>query len=400
MNEKRDKVFLYLTYMSAMVIALFSFTAFSLTALHHVLLVIPGFFFVIQALKKRELDISISSWSLLLLIIVSTISVLINDVEKPFGNIFKLKYFIIPLFGIYAYREWFQRKFSESKVKLVINIFLVSVTIANISGLIGLFSGFNPLRFKTACHLTRNCGMYGMFMTFGYGMMFVMILLVGLMIYRKKIKDYVDYRILYSSFVVCLVGFLLSQARGALIGFFIALPFFYFKKHKKIFSVFSLVIFGCCLISYTFIPAVNQLFTDGSRIASVEHRISQYQAAIKVFEEKPLLGIGYKNFEKNVRDYKKKYDIAYEWIGGHGHSNFFEHLASTGILGLIFLFMFHFFWGYEMYSRNDVFAKICFPFVIALFISGQFQYTFGDGENLFLVMFIYSLSQVRVKSYS
>ena len=40
----------------------------------------------------------------------------------------------------------------------------------------------------------------------------------------------------------------------------------------------------------------------------------------------------------------------------------------------------------ELYRRDDPFGKIVFPFVIALFISGQFQYTFGDGENAFLIM--------------
>jgi O-antigen ligase len=396
MITKSENFFLSITYYSAIVIALFCFTAFSLTAIHHILLLISGIFFLIVAIKKREFNLSKSSWSLFFLIIASIISVVVNDVERPFSNILKLKYFLIPLLGIFAYRAWFKKSFSEKKVKLVVNLFLISVMVANISGLIGLYTGFNPLRFKESCHLSRNCGMYGMFMTFGYGMMFVMIILTGLMLYREKIRKYLNLKILYVSFLVCLVGFILSYARGALIGFFIALPFFFFKNNKKRFLLAFIVIIISSLLAFKFIPQINSLFTSDARTMSVTRRITQYQAAVKIFMEKPILGIGYKNFEPNSIKYKKKYDIEYHWIGGHAHSNFFEHLASTGIIGLILLIMFHFLWGYEMCVRDDIFARICFPFVIALFISGQFQYTLGDGENLFLIMFIYVLSQVKI----
>ena len=59
-----------------------------------------------------------------------------------------------------------------------------------------------------------------------------------------------------------------------------------------------------------------------------------------------------------------------------------EYLASTGLLGFMVLFLFHIFWFLETFKRNDLVSNITNPFVIAFFVSGQSQYTFGDGENL------------------
>src|SRR5690606_13348736 len=83
----------------------------------------------------------------------------------------------------------------------------------------------------------------------------------------------------------------------------------------------------------------------------------------------------------------------YASFTGHAHNNYLEHLATTGILGLWCLLSFHFFWGLESYRRQDPLAKLALPLVVSLSFSGLFQYTFGDGENLFFIMACYALSQ-------
>lgn len=397
---KVEKWMHHLTYASAIILCLFLFPAFSLCSLHHALLAIVGFFFTYKAVKEKTFHFSASSWALVALVLISILSVIANSesIAKPMSNIAKLKYFILPLLGISAYRAWFENSFDQKKVKWAINILVISTTIATLSGLYAYFFVFNPLRFKEACHATRTCGMYGMYMTYGYGIPFFVILLLGLILKHKEVKAYLSPKLSIPAFVINFVSFILSFARGALLGFLIGLPFFYCKQRRKVFV--GLVIAGLVAVglSYQFIPKVRGLVHDSDRMNSADTRFSQYAAALKAAEEKPWLGLGYRNFEPNVKAIKAKYDLPHKDFAGHAHSNFFEHLASTGWLGLIALVMFHLLWFVESYRRNDWVGAMMMPFIVSIFISGQFQYTLGDGENLYLIMMVYMLSQVRTKS--
>ena len=272
---------------------------------------------------------------------------------------------------------------------------MIASTIATASGLVGLYFGFNPIRFQNACHATRNCGMYGMFMTYAYGIQFFLIILAGMFIFRKKISQYINIPLLYVALVVNLVGFYLSYARGALLGFLIAMPFFFFRRNIKMFAFTVVGILIVSGLAFLFVPKIQGFVFDLDRVTSTNHRLSQYHAAWKVGLERPFFGLGYRNFEPNVRKLKSKWGIPFGWRGGHGHSNFFEHLASTGFLGLIAILLFHIFWAWEAWRRRDPFGDFCLAFIVALFVSGQFQYTLGDGENLFLIMVVYALSQIK-----
>ena len=85
------------------------------------------------------------------------LSVLFNldIVERPHKNIIRGKYFLIGFMSIFAFRETFKNYLDEKKIKIVIKLFLVASAVATISGIIGLYTGFNPLKFKPACHPTR-----------------------------------------------------------------------------------------------------------------------------------------------------------------------------------------------------------------------------------------------------
>mgnify|MGYP003330508379 FL=1 len=120
-------------------------------------------------------------------------------------------------------------------------------------------------------------------------------------------------------------------------------------------------------------------------------RLSQYEASYKAFLEKPLTGWGYRNFEANAYDIKKRNGIDYAEFAGHAHNNYLEFLASTGIFGFISFCSFVLLWLYETYKRDDEFSELMIPFLISFSISGLFQNTINDGENMFVIMFVYSL---------
>jgi hypothetical protein len=390
------KMMIKLTYMSFMVWAVAIFSSISLSALGHIMIFIPALFFTYQAraeLKKRPL----SHWMLLAIVVSGVISVLANYTElaHPLKNIVKLKYFFIAYIGVFATIQMGERYLTPKRIKRLFNTFLVATTLATTSGLIALFTGFNPLKFKAACHATRACGMYGMYMTYGYGIQFVVVMLVGVWLYRKKFAAYITPTIFYVALVLNGLGLILSYARGGWIGgLFGILTIIFFKNRRYFFiSCVALIIVGGGL--WQFNQRVRDTFLSPNRLASNAIRISQFQAAWYAFKEKPVWGVGYRNFEPLSKKIKQRYSIGYAYFGGHAHNNFFEHLASTGAVGFLVLLIFHLAWFWEAVKRQSAVGYIVSGVVMSLFVSGMFQYTLGDGENLFLLMAIYMLFSIN-----
>ena len=124
-------------------------------------------------------------------------------------------------------------------------------------------------------------------------------------------------------------------------------------------------------------------------------RLSQWQTALKVIEEKPLLGLGPDQFSYNAIPYKLKYDIPFEYYGSHAHNILLEHGAAYGIVGLIFLIGFFMTWFLELVRLKDDISWIFCSYIIGYFCSGQVELLF-DVVNSHLLFFMYSLSQVYI----
>lgn len=388
---------LYLTiYVALFILSAFTFISISITALFHILIIIPGILLTYKRIKEKEFRFSASELTLMALIVWSILSVLFNleMIPKPHRNIIKLKYQLIGLLSVPCFYYFFKMDEGYKKSRFLLKVFIWATTIASLSGLIAYFSGYNILKMKPACHQHRTCGMYGMYMTYGYGIGLYLSVLFGVLLIFLREKLFSRMKLYIPAFILNFVSFILSFPRGAYIGFFASVPFFFFKKNKKLFLIITLVIAMVGGLSIAFIPKVKSLVFDVSRIQSIKMRLSNYEAAYYAAKEKPLFGYGYKNFEPNSKVLKQKYDVAFPNFQGHGHSNFFEHLGSTGYVGLILLILFHIFWIKETYQRNDYIGLVTFPFVINFALSGQFQYTFGDGENLFFIMAVYAISQL------
>lgn len=380
------------------ILAIATFTSVSISAGSHILVVIPGLYFLVKGFKDQDIKVPKSLYALMALWLLSVLSVPFNldIIERPLKNIGKTKYFFIGIISSYAFYYLKKNFLTEKHKKILVNLALISISIATVSGLIGLWTGFNPLKYKPACHPTRACGLYGMYMTYGYGISMVVSLLVGLCLdtklLKEKLSNLVNRKILYGATIINLVGMVLSWARGGLLGFVLSLPFFFFKKSKKTFTIITVSCVIVAGLAFALSPKVQQVFLK--RSGSNAQRLSHFSGAYHAFLERPLLGYGYKNYEPKSTTVKKRYDITYPDAVGHAHSNYLEHLASTGALGFIAFVAFVLFWLYESYKMSGA----LFIFVLNFFISGFTQYTFGDGENLFLIFGIYSFFALKSKS--
>jgi len=375
-----------LTIATLYILALGIFTSVSFSALSHVLITIPGIYFFFLFLKNRDFQLPNSFWSVVAIVLSIVLSITFNfsDLEKPLKNLFKFKYFILPALSLFAF--YYSKDVILRNKNRLLYLFITASTIASISGLIGLQTGFNPLKYKAACHATRACGLYGMYMTYGYGISLFQILLTGIILRRKEYFPEGNKYFLYMAWLVNFAGLFLSYTRGGWIALIVAVPFFFFKNNKKLF----IGLFGSLLLLAVSVFTISPMVRDTimNRQKSNDQRIAFYQTAFKAFQDNPIFGVGYRNFEAKSIQIKQKYNIAYPERGGHAHNNFMEHLASTGAFGALAFLAFCLLWGIETYK----YSFLGFPFFVGFFSSGLFQYTFGDGENMFLIMTVWALT--------
>jgi len=384
-----------LTYASILILSIFLFVSFSVSALHHILIFIPGIFFLYKSLEDHNFKLSGSSWALLGVIGIAILSVVVNDVPNAMRIILKLRYFLIGILMIFALEAWFKENTSVQKIKWIIYLFLIFATIASLSGLVAKYAGYNYLKMKPACHAERTCGMYGMYMTYAYGMQFFLIINLALIIFYKKLLVKLNLPFLIMVFLINGMSFYLSYARGAYLGFLVAIPFFFLRNNVKKFTGVGVGLVFIALIGFLAVPQIKETFTDSDRQESDGIRTSQYKVAWRAGLENPFFGLGYRNFEPQSSKLKTKWGIEYPQFIGHAHNNFLEHLAATGFIGFILLILFHVFWFIESYKRKDPLGDCSMAFVVALTVSGMVQYTIGDGENVLLIMMFYAMTQVR-----
>jgi len=370
----------------------FCFVSFSVTAAHHIFLIVALICALFRKENVRLFPQSMSQKMLWLFVLVSILSIFLNPIENRMFNLLKLKYFVITLLCIGVIYENRKDVFTKKLVRLYINILCVTTAIATISGIVAMWTGFHYLRNRPSCHLDRVCGMYGMYMTYAYGIQFILVLLAGMLIYYKKFREYLDLKFVIPAFAINFIGLYMAYTRGALVGFLLAIPFFFIRKNAKVFLFTTFIILAVAAPTIYFVPRLNDAFLH--RPGSNDQRLSLFQAAIAGFKESPIYGLGYKNFEPQSRRLKYTHQIFQQHVSGHAHNNFLEALASTGALGFLAFSLFLIFWLKESWLLPAGLGDISISFIAAFFVSGMVQYTFGDGENLFVILFIYILSQV------
>lgn len=388
----------YMIFGSLMVLALGFLMSISFMALSHVLIVIPVLYFLPKTNWRK---LSISNWALIVFSILIPISIAItaNDpLSLKYFNIMKFKYFLLGALMATPIAWWLKNKATDKQIKSLLWAALISSALASAAGMIGLYTGFNPLKMAPPTSKTQNCGMFGMLMSYAHSEAILCVLIFGLFLNYKKIEKYVPFKLLVITTIINFAGFITSYTRGALLAFIIAIPFYFFKEHKKKFvgAVLAAAVFAG--VVWIAVPGVREIFQG--RQHSNLMRVGQWKAAIKVFELHPIIGVGFRNFSPYSVPIKTQYGYPVPEWEGHAHNNFLEIASGMGIVGLIPFAIWIFGWLIEMYRRNDLMAKLAFPSIIAILIGGLTQNTITDGVNVFLFMLIYALTQIEVNTLS
>jgi len=382
---------LKLTFFSLIFFAIGAFTSITISSISHILILSPCIYFTYLFLKENKKEslnyFSLSQWCLLGLILLMIFSILFfwlryDDSLKHF---FKFKFFLLPLLGVFAYREAFEKYIDLKKRKILLHLLFISTSVASVSGLLAVILGFNPIKSHTELFEGRNSGLFYI-QPYSYGLSLFLIVLTGLIIHREKIKEYIKTPALITYWVVNFLGLYFTYTRGAWISYFLPLPFFFLRK-KHFIKVLMLGL-STILLSIVFNPMAKERFLDNS--SSITSRIELFKAALYAFSEKPILGWGFDNFQKNVPYLKEKYNLGRRDVVLKSHNNYLETLVNLGIFGFIFLVLFHFSWAYEGFKSKTWIGEINFVFVISLVLSGMVDTTWVMPEILFFIMTTYS----------
>lgn len=152
---------------------------------------------------------------------------------------------------------------------------------------------------------------------------------------------------------IILAGLLVSWSRGAWIGFAAAVVMMIWLTPPKFWQgTLAMVVVGSLFVglwSVGLLPAsisdrITSFTEDFSGFKdmrgavinddnfAVVERLAHWQAAVRMAEERPLLGVGFGNYEAA---YEKFMLVNWPLALGHAHNYYLNLLAETGIVGLI-----------------------------------------------------------------
>ena len=178
----------------------------------------------------------------------------------------------------------------------------------------------------------------------------------------------------------------LSVPIGLLILFFR-----YLKPKARWTSVMSLLL---VLIAGSQTPAMKERISNSMGITD---RFRLWQANIDFFKHNPFTGIGWLKTQEMSEFYFKQLDPEHyhDYFWGHAHSNFFEMLGGTGLIGLVAFLAWSFFTLKLAYQAANVksdpmLADFSYGIGVALVllhINGLTNVTFWEGKVMHQQMF-------------
>lgn len=368
--------------------------------------------------RSQEPNPRLSAWFLVALLAAIIASILVNlkQIEEPLAVLKKARYHVIwvGLLLTPGLRNLFFRRI-EGWAPWLLLAWLLSLSLATLSGMAGVLTGYNPLLLAPEAYPTRVAGVSTMVMTYAYSVQFSVLLLASLYVLGKDVRNWLYQRrgwleaVVLSSLVLSALGLYFSYTRGALVGALAGGVCLLLTQWRSLGIQARKMAIGTAAI---IVLAGGMLaWTQGSRYVSMEAlkadsvRVCQWKAAWLTFLEHPWFGLGYRQFEQKCVALKKSHGMEPDlvvnrngkkvqvYFSGHAHNEYLEALASTGIFGALAFLGFCACWFREA-LKGKLTRALFLPVIVAYLLSGCVQNMFTDSEVLNFLLFLYFLSQV------
>lgn len=370
------------------------------TGVLNVGIIILDFIFLAEIISKKRLFFlrNYIFYSLILLWLTLLINIAFSiDPFNSFGRGFGFLRFIFFVMALIYFFNLYNQKFKN----LILYCWSIIFIIVSIDLLFEFSTGKNLLGFESYIN-GRLASFFNDELIIGhfyYG--FVLITIVYfLQKFSKKngqfnLKNYIYFFL----FTFLIISFLIGE-RSNFIKVLIMILFFSFLFEKKYFKLKLLLFSGFFLVlvliinlnsnfKERFYEQIYKAFLDDPTLYLNNSRYSQhYKAAIRIFDENKIFGIGLKNFR--IESGKKVYQDLQ--TSTHPHQAHFEFLSELGIMGylsLIIFFTYHFykFKKNKLFNDNLNLAGLLFVItsLLPLLPSGSFFTT--NGATLFWLNF-------------
>ncbi|KGJ95296.1 Protein of unknown function DUF3366 [Colwellia psychrerythraea] len=262
-----------------------------------------------QVIRKKE--IIYSNVQLLFLL-----GVLLLFIPLFYDNLFS--YFALPRLlaataGLLLLFSLTQLRLNNQNKIVLLLLLLLGVSIEVIIGLVQLFiltpfdieiTGYTPLSGQPYGSFTQP-NVMASFLASGIALSLFLLLPHNAKLYAEKLKIFI-----YPCLFFCVLLIITLQSKigylGAILVILTLTPIFIKSPdifRKSILVIIFGVIFG--IISMQTMQSLKET-NRGKGLYSDMHRTDIYKVASKMFIEKPLLGYGYGNFEKNYREFHLK----------------------------------------------------------------------------------------------
>lgn len=280
------------------------------------------------------------------------------------------------------------------------------------SGIVGLLawfqflSGDDPLRPYRPLLIYedyfRARGAFNISLTYAYASGMAGMLGFGYLVLAKK-EDWPRWKRFLIPFAVvssCL-GSIVTLSRGA----WGALVFCAISISKVLSRRAFILTLVAMLLSAAVSISVSKTFrkklasTVDMSVTSNSYRLNLWRVNWAIFKDHPVLGVGLGQNSYLVPEYYQKLGMTNSTFVGHAHSNYFQMLSGTGIIGFgaYLLFVFGFLrkaWRMALHSEVLAIRSLAMGIFLAqLFVhlGGFTECNFTDGEITHMMIFCWAL---------
>lgn len=207
-------------------------------------------------------------------------------------------------------------------------------------------------------------------------------------------------------FILNFIALFLTMARSYYISVSLLLLILLLFKNWRWFilggSVFAIMLALLLLFPN---PIRNRIQTlSDPNFSSNKERVYMWKAAIEMFKEHPLSGVGKGNWKKAAKEtYFPRFKNEWPVFGAyaHAHNTYLTWLAETGFIGLLLFLSFWLWVGWKLYIGLSWVQAGSFEFAMIigslgslgnLFIAGMFENNFGTSVILLLITLLVGMS--------
>lgn len=391
------------TAVSFYALAIAIFISVSFVSIYHVFTIIA--FLILLAAKEIDFKkLPASAYALLAFVAAQLLSAAVNfselsDKSKSIGII---KYPLLGIAGllIYQNKKIQINEFLSKHRQFAFNVFLATIIIAFIYGLLKVHSGWayfeGRLEEMVDGHSNTRIGGFTDIMRYGYGSALVLLSIIGVAL-SKSIYKSLNTLYLTTAIFIGMAGLYLSYTRGAMLGFLICLPIVFFYFRRRLTLIVSAISFTWIAVMVVFSllgGSSSSRFLMKSTSDSNKIRMSQYLSAIHAVQERPVFGFGPQQLKFHVKEIKEKYNLEYKNYAEHAHNVYLETAANSGIIGLLTFLAWLGLWLKELLSERSAHARQLFiPTIVFMLIAGQFEMLMM-AQTSAVIYFLYAISHM------